>query len=98
MSLFDTIGGTLGEAWDAAREGGVDWVKDQAAGWSSGNERPDRPETVNQEEAPAQYVGDGAVQQRQADRIAHQMEGLKKWAMVGLGVAAVYLIATRVKR
>lgn len=94
-SVFDTIGDTIGDAWGAAREGGMDWVENKVSQWGSdARERPDRPETVNQEESPAQYVGDGAVQQRQAERMAMQMEGIKKWAMLGLGAAALYLIVT----
>jgi len=99
VSLFDTIGDTIGEAWGAAREGGIDWVENKVSEWgSNAGERPDRPETVNQEESPAQYVGDGAVAQRQAERIANQMEGMKKWAMLGLGAAALYLIVNGVNR
>ncbi len=98
MSLWDnvtgTVGDTISDAWDTAREGGQDWLRDRVNQWSGGDERPDRPETVNQDPSPAPYTGDQAAQQQRAAAMQATNAKLMNWALMGLGAFAAYMIYT----
>lgn len=99
MSWFDnfagTVGDTLGDAWDTAREGGKAWVEDKVSQWAGGGgEQAGRPETVNQDPSPMPYTGDQAAQQQRAAAMQATNQKLVNWALLGLGAFAAYMIYT----